>query len=306
MYKIILSIILSIIIVLCVIFLLYLIHTLLLFNINPYFGLKNKGEIMDYFKEYCMDYTVIDKNNFNRHLLKQLNYPLVFKPNYCHEYAHDVAIVENYNEAITYVKNSTDNSIIIQSYHPGPYEGTIFFTKHPNTHDIDIVVVERVPQNVGEKWLWKESISFKYGYFTRHRPDLETDKLKRIITHISFKVPHFYFGRYDIRFDSDEKLKQGYGFKIIELGGYDSGDTRWDIKQSSKYNLKIIKNWLFKRYSYGLINIMNGHHCSATHFIKIFYNSLTKISKCKQEDKIKNIFIKAYHGILKNNEVKLI
>jgi hypothetical protein len=252
---------------------------------------------MNYFKEYCADYITINKKNVDLNMLKKLKYPIIFKPNYCSEYSHQVEIIKNYKKSIAYLKKSVDNSIIIQHYHPGPHEGTIFYTKDPLTNKTNIIVVERVPNGkVGQFWLWKSSISFKHGYYAVHRSDLETKELKKIIDKISSKIPDFYFGRYDIRFTDYEKLKKGTGFKIIELGGYDSADTRWDSNNSKKYNLNIIKNWFIIRYKYGLINIFKGRYCSATDFIIIFLKTISKIHICKQEDKIHNVFKKLFRA----------
>lgn len=46
-----------------------------------------------------------------------------------------------------------------------------------------------------------------------------TSKLERRFDAISQSMPDFYFGRYDIRFASIERLQQGEDFSIIEING---------------------------------------------------------------------------------------
>ena len=57
-----------------------------------------------------------------------------------------------------------DSSIMVQEYHPGPYEATIF-GKNPYTNESSIIVSERVNENANKDfWIWKSSISYKYNY----------------------------------------------------------------------------------------------------------------------------------------------
>jgi membrane protein DedA with SNARE-associated domain len=65
--------------------------------------------------------------------------------------------------------------------------------------------------------------------------DLLTDELQEAIDAISRKLPDFFVGRYDIRYESDNELRAGQNFKIIELNGaaseatniYDSSNSIW-------------------------------------------------------------------------------
>ena len=65
--------------------------------------------------------------------------------------------------------------------------------------------------------------------------DLLTDQLRQAFDETSRKLPGFYVGRYDIRYESDTELRAGRGFKIIELNGaasestniYDASNSIW-------------------------------------------------------------------------------
>ena len=74
--------------------------------------------------------------------------------------------------------------------------------------------------------------------------------LTTAIDNICQKIPGFYFGRLDIRFNSWEELKQGKNFSIIELNGAGSEPTHmYDPCHSIFFAWKeIIRHWniLFK------------------------------------------------------------
>lgn len=65
--------------------------------------------------------------------------------------------------------------------------------------------------------------------------DLLTEELREAFDAISRKLPGFFVGRYDIRYESDSELRAGQKFKIIELNGaaseatniYDSANSIW-------------------------------------------------------------------------------
>lgn len=54
---------------------------------------------------------------------------------------------------------------------------------------------------------------------------LHSDALERRVDEISRKLSEFYIGRYDIRYSSEELLRKGHGFRIVELNGAASGAT---------------------------------------------------------------------------------
>jgi len=65
--------------------------------------------------------------------------------------------------------------------------------------------------------------------------DLLTEELREVFDAVSRKLPEFFVGRYDIRYESDSELSAGRNFKIIELNGaaseatniYDSSNSIW-------------------------------------------------------------------------------
>lgn len=71
---------------------------------------------------------------------------------------------------------------------------------------------------------------------------------------ISKKLPEFYFGRFDIRFESFEALEHGRNFKIVEINGASAESTHiWDA------NYSLLNAWrdLFKQFHWAF---MIGHY----------------------------------------------
>ena len=262
--------------------------------INPKVVHLTKYETLNFIRDDVPHFFLIDTSNDNTEILEKLKYPYVFKPNYCEDYAHQVEIIKGKHQAAEYLQKSIDKYIIAQKYHPGPYEGTIYYTKHPLTKKVRIIVVERKQNNNKKEWLWKSSVGYKYGYSTQHRPDLETEELKRKVISMSEKLPEFYLGRYDLRFENHETFKLGKDFKVVEINSQGASDTRYNVDNSYLYNLGIFARYIYIHTEYGLLNILRGNVCSFEVFIYMLNKYFTKTSECKQTDKVVNVFDKLF------------
>ena len=262
--------------------------------INPKIVDLTKYETLDFIRDDTPYFFLIDKNKNNNAVLDNLEYPYVFKPNYCEDFSHQVEIIKNVDQAKEYLKKSIDDYIIIQKYYPGPYEGTVYYTKHPVTKNVRIIVVERQQNSDKKEWLWKASIGYKYGYTTRHRPELETPELKKKIIEISEKLPEFFLGRYDLRFEDHQSFAQGKNFKVLEINGQGAADTRYNVDNTFLYNIMIFARYIAIHIEFGLLNILMGNVVELKVFIYMVYKYFTKPSECQQSDKIKNIFLKLF------------
>lgn len=69
--------------------------------------------------------------------------------------------------------------------------------------------------------------------------DLYSEELRSAFDEICKKLPGFYIGRFDVRYSSDNELRQGRGFTIIELNGAASEAT----------NIYDAKNSIFRAYA---------------------------------------------------------
>ena len=273
-----------ILVILITIVILYLINLYISSSVNPELNYKYKHEYLDPIREHCCKYFLINRDKVSRKELKTIKYPCIMKPNYCDGFAHGVSIVKNSREAREYLNNSLDKSIIVQEFHKGPYEGTVYIRRIPGSREATVYVVERVNPNKDKdgEWLWKSSVSYKYNYYTRHRTDLETPQFISRILEITDKLPEVYLVRYDIRFSSYEKLKRGEGFKIIELNEYCS-DTRYSHTNSKGDNLKILTEHLYNFYKIGIMNIARGKGVSISKICScLINNQFRRAHKCRK------------------------
>ena len=75
--------------------------------------------------------------------------------------------------------------------------------------------------------------SIRVGGLYRDASDLITPEMTKRFDDIARSMPEFYFGRFDVRFESTELLKAGKGFSIIEINGAGSEAIHaWDPEVS--------------------------------------------------------------------------
>jgi membrane protein DedA with SNARE-associated domain len=78
--------------------------------------------------------------------------------------------------------------------------------------------LERIPQE-GELIRLAFIGSLRVGGLYRDGGHLITPELTATFDAIARSIPEFYYGRFDIKFESTDLLKEGKGFKIIEING---------------------------------------------------------------------------------------
>jgi membrane protein DedA with SNARE-associated domain len=78
--------------------------------------------------------------------------------------------------------------------------------------------LEHIPQD-GELIRLAFIGSLRVGGLYRDAADLISEELTKVFDDIARSMPEFYYGRFDIRFESTDLLKAGSGFKIIEING---------------------------------------------------------------------------------------
>lgn len=190
-------------------------------------------------------------------------YPYILKPD-AGQRGYGVKLIRQEHDASEYLKKSNVN-LILQEYHPGPEEAGIFYYRIPGKETGDILSITRKTFPVIEgdgihtlqdlvlahpryKFQWNvfqerhtkdwhrilpkgkrkrlaEAGNHCQGTLFTDGSDLITEDLKREIDSISKTFSGFYFGRYDIRYRSDELLKKGKEFGIVELNGITSEST---------------------------------------------------------------------------------
>ncbi len=213
-----------------------------------------------------------------------LSYPLIAKPDIGAR-GRMVSVIKNDEELKAYLTNIKEN-FLLQELVEWEYEAGIFYYRYPQEssgHISGIVAKEfltvtgdgmstieellnrnkrfvlQIPALIkvyGEKLKTvlnkgEKKILVPYGNHARGSKFLDAsheidEDLTKTIDTICKKIPGFYFGRMDIKFNSWDELRQGKNFSIIELNGSGSEPTHiYDPKHSIFFAWKeIIRHWV--------------------------------------------------------------
>ena len=90
------------------------------------------------------------------------------------------------------------------------------------------------------------------------------EELITAIDNICKRIPDFYFGRLDIRYESLERLKKGLNFSLIEVNGAGSEPTHMYDPQHSLFHAwkEIVRHWFI------LWRISRANHARGVPYIK--------------------------------------
>jgi membrane protein DedA with SNARE-associated domain len=201
----------------------------------------------------------------------RLEYPLILKPD-VGQRGVGVKLVRTPGEARACLEHATA-PMIVQRYAQGPEEVGVFYYRFPHERRGRIFAITQkiFPSVVGdgrstiEDLIWKDSrarfMAAKYlrrfaarraevlpvaqslrlveagnhaqGCIFKDGTHLWTEELERRIDAISKSLDGFFIGRYDIRYSSEEELRAGVDFQIIELNGAASEATSiYDARNS--------------------------------------------------------------------------
>jgi hypothetical protein len=177
-------------------------------------------------------------------------------------------------------------TIVLQDYVSAPNEAGIFYVRHPDeAHGrITSVTIKQPPVVVGDgrsslrdlimadprarlvPHLYLDRLNDRLdlvppqgepvqlvfvgnhckGSIFHDGSDVVTPALTEAIERFAASVPEFWFGRIDVRFDSLAALRQGRGFKVIEINGAGSEATHiWDPRT------KMWDAWRTQFFHYG-------------------------------------------------------
>jgi len=232
----------------------------------------------------------------------EICFPLVLKPDTAQRGA-GFNKIQSLGEAQRYLAQ-VSGPVVLQRYIEGPKEAGIFYYRFPNERIGNIFGITRkqFPVLTGDgKHTLRELISadprarliapiylkrfgaeaervlgvaervrlveagnHRQGCIFLDGSDLLTEELRACFDEISQKIPGFYIGRYDIRYSSDDGLRQGKGFKIIELNGaaseatniYDSANSLWSAYRTLYQQWQLV-------YQIGAANRRRGHRPAA-------------------------------------------
>jgi len=202
-----------------------------------------------------------------------LKYPFIIKPDIGQRGA-GIKLVRDAPQAENYLRQ-TDAPLVLQRYASGPYEIGVFYYRFPHesrghifaiTEKIfpaivgdgqrtlgELIENDRRARHVADTYLKRfaarrnevlavgeslklvETGNHAQGCIFRDGIRLGTPELAARIDEISRKLTGFFIGRYDIRYSSEEDLRAGKNFQIIELNGaaseatsiYDARNSLW-------------------------------------------------------------------------------
>lgn len=257
--------------------LLFIILYYIWLSVNPVDYSFTKASVYKYIpEEFKLEYKIINKNMTDCNL----NYPVIFKPINCNGVNRNVKIIKNLQEHIDYLEG-IDDDIIVQEYYNSNYEISILYERNPLEKNGKIISIteKEVPSS------WKP-LRCSYnnndsGVNCSNRYDLITGKLEDVIDKISKNIPGFYAGRYDIRYDSEDDLKNGKNFKILELNGVMGYDLNVNVSSSKDtlYSYYLGLKWVARRLMIGFQNILilNG-----ANVMDVLKNTKNRIDDCKK------------------------
>lgn len=198
-------------------------------------------------------------------------YPVILKPD-VGQRGVGVKLIHSEVEAKDYLWE-TDAALVAQRYVPGPLEVGVFYYRFPHEPSGHIfAITEKIfPMLIGdgiqtvEQLVWQderarfiadrylarfasrrnetlakgeslrlvESGNHAQGCVFRDGSHLTSVKLEACIDDISQRLSGFFIGRYDLRFESEEDLRAGRNFQILELNGASAEATSiYDARNS--------------------------------------------------------------------------
>lgn len=232
-------------------------------------------------------------------LRHQIRFPFVLKPDTAQRGA-GFRKVSSFDEAEKYLDQVSAASLLLQRYVEGPEEAGIFYYRFPaeqkghifaitrkqfpvlvgdGVHSIrELIEADHRARLIAQTYLNRfeasadrileqreclrlvEAGNHCQGCIFKDGADLYSEELRTAFDEISQRVPGFYIGRYDIRYSSDDELRAGKGFQIIELNGaaseatniYDEGNSLWSAYATLYQQWKMV-------FRIGAANRDRGH-----------------------------------------------
>lgn len=197
------------------------------------------------------------------------SYPFILKPD-VGQRGFGVRIIRDDFDLTEYLLLA-DFDMIVQDLSLQPNEAGVFYVKRPSAEEgfLFSITDKRFPAVIGDGQLPLGDLILQDSrariiastYFARHREHLnevpeageivqlsecgnhcqgaiflngeglKTPNLTAAIQKITDQIPHFYFGRIDLRYKDGESLMQGKDFEIVEINGAGSEATHiWDAR----------------------------------------------------------------------------
>ncbi len=192
-----------------------------------------------------------------------MEYPVILKPDQGQR-GHAVKLARSREDARGYLGSMTGDAVA-QPYHPGPHECGVLWTRTPGREGGTIYAITRkeFPSITGDGERTLEELILGHpryrrqarvfldrfahdasrvlapgevlrlaiagnhcqGTLFRDGEDLRTPDLEAAIDRLARSFPRLDVGRFDIRYESDDRLREGRAFGVVELNGITSEPT---------------------------------------------------------------------------------
>jgi len=248
-----------------------------------------------------------------------LTLPVVLKPNVAQR-GSGFRLVRHAEDARDYLARVT-GEVVLQAYAPGPCEIGIFYYRFPHEKRGRIfAITEKVfPEIVGDGMRSVEqliradarAVIMASTYLKRHDAirdkvlgegerlklveagnhcqgcifrdgmHLWTEAMEDRIDRISRQIPGFFIGRYDVRYETDEDIRRGENFKILELNGASSEATSiYDARNSIfRAYATLFRQWDLV-FAIGAANRKLGHRPAAFALLRDEWKKYQELSAC--------------------------
>lgn len=114
------------------------------------------------------------------------------------------------------------------------------------------------------------------GAIFRNGEEFVTDAMAARFDEIAKEMPDFYFGRFDVRFDSFEEFQRGNGFVIIEANGAGSEVTHiWDANMTLKGAYRALFDQVRSTFEIGAVLRHKGYRpMGALRLLALYFGEL--------------------------------
>jgi membrane protein DedA with SNARE-associated domain len=283
-----------------------------LFQTSPDFtarsALITKGtpsERMEQFERLCRE--------------NELALPVVLKPNIAQR-GSGFRLVRVAEDARDYLRQ-VSGDVVLQEYAAGPCEVGIFYYRFPQEERGRIFAItekafptvtgdgERTVEQLiradsraaimastylqrhhavrdkilpeGQRLKLVEAGNHCQGCIFRDGMHLWSEQLETRIDQISRQVPGFFIGRYDVRYPSDDDIRRGENFKILELNGAASEATSIYDSRNSLFRAygTLFKQWDLV-FAIGAANRKLGHRPAGLRLLRDEWKKYQQLSAC--------------------------
>jgi hypothetical protein len=230
---------------------------------NGGFIMESKKQIYDSLPQKYYPKTILVKENtdinkiVNKIVEKEIYFPLIAKPDIGLR-GSGVRKIKTISELKEYAQKANFD-FLVQDLIPFENEVGIFYVRRPhqkkgeNGEQLHKVLQKGETVNLVPFGNHARGAKFIDG------SDWITPKLTAMINDITAQVPEFYFGRFDIMYNTFEELERGENFLIVELNGAASEPTHiYDPKHSIWFAWKELARHITYMYEISVENHKRG------------------------------------------------